>query len=63
MSSPQEQNTTMGDLMFRKSTRMPSVGVQLAGGQLVPTKSWIGDACISCAVSSTGLPHHFSNSR
>ena len=30
---------------------------------LLPTNSWSAIACISGAFSSTGLPHHFSNSR
>ena len=30
---------------------------------LLPTNSWSAIACISSALSSTGLPHHLSNSR
>ena len=39
MSSPQEQNTTMGDLMFRKSARMPSSVWSSPEVSLFPTKS------------------------
>ena len=48
MSSPQEQNTTIGDLMFRRSTRMPSSVCSSPEDSLLPTKSSSAIACISC---------------
>src|SRR5262249_30842659 len=63
MSSPLEQNTMMGDLMLRRSTRIPSEVRNSPLVSLFPTNNWSAIHCISSALSSTGLPHHFSNSR
>src|SRR5437764_10072833 len=63
MSSPHEQNTMIGDLMLRRSTRRPLELRSSPEVSLLPTKSWSAIDCISSEFSSTGLPHHFSNSR
>src|SRR6516225_2907541 len=63
MSSPHEQNTMIGDLMLRRSIRSPFELCSSPETSLLPTNSWSAIDCISSAPSSTGLPHHFSNSR
>jgi len=63
MSSPQEQNTMIGDLMLRRSSRSPVELCSSPEASLLPTNSRSAMDRISPAFSNTGLPHHFSNSR
>jgi hypothetical protein len=63
MSSPQEQNTTIGDLMLRKSTRSPRDVRICPLESLLPTNRLSAIHCISPAFKRTGLPHQVSKSR
>src|ERR1700758_1848871 len=61
--SPQEQNTTIGDRMLRKSIRTPSDVRSCPVDKWFPTNRLSAIHCISSAFSNTGLPHQVSNSR
>ena len=63
MSSPHEQKTMIGERMFRRSMRRPSEVRSWPVLSLLPTNRLSVMYCISSALSRTGLPHHFSNSR
>ena len=52
----------IGDRMLRRSMRNRRAA-QLARCELVADEQLSAIDCISSALSSTGLPHHFSNSR
>ena len=63
MSSPQEQKHDDRRLMLRRSMRTPSEVRISPVDSLLPTNRLSAIHCISSAFSSTGLPHHVSNSR
>src|SRR3954447_26579062 len=63
MLSPQEQKTTIGDLMFRRSICRPSRVRRSPAVNLFPTNRLSAIHCISPAFIRIGLPHQVSNAR
>src|SRR5258708_10684801 len=61
--SPFEQNTTIGDLILRRSTGWPSDILIRPAARLLPTNSSSTMNWISSALRLTCPPHHRSNSR
>jgi hypothetical protein len=55
MLFPLEQKTTMGNFIFRRSTRAPSSMVSSAGASRLPTNSLSATGVHSCAFSRTWL--------